>query len=491
MLLVGLLGAALAPASAHAAVAVVQGERVLAASQRATVRTASGSEGRKALLLGPRGGLVLRIEGSVQRLAVRVRAVGCGRTSPRLRARHNGVVVGQQPVRKGQWIQLRFAVPAAQQDAKLHTFSMVADRVATGTGRCAGGVLVDWAAARAPADAVPRFLLVPAPQRPLNSGTPAPAQPAPTPPAPGPGESPVPGGPPGPEPVFPQVDVGPVNVGGLFRDPFSPAALQERAWRDARTNDAATLRRIADQPQAVWVRSADDVPLVDSALDRAQGARVVIALDAIPGRDCLPYRFTSAERLSYPALVDDLAAVIAGRPAIVIVEPRGVVEQQCFTAALASDRSSLLTSVIDTVGALTATRVYLDAGASGRGDADEIASRLDDAGVANADGISLGVGGFATDATEAAYGRELATRIGGKKFVIDSSRNGNGPPTSGDLCNPPSARIGRTPTLSPGIAGADALLWVKRPGESDGPCGGHGAAGTWEPDLALALAGAL
>ena len=33
-----------------------------------------------------------------------------------------------------------------------------------------------------------------------------------------------------------------------------------------------------------------------------------------------------------------------------------------------------------------------------------------------------------------------------------------------------------------------AYLWVKRPGESDGPCNGGPSAGQWWPEYALGLA---
>ena len=40
-----------------------------------------------------------------------------------------------------------------------------------------------------------------------------------------------------------------------------------------------------------------------------------------------------------------------------------------------------------------------------------------------------------------------------------------------------------------GAEGADALLWIKVPGDSDGPCGIGGGipAGRFSPDLAMAL----
>jgi endoglucanase len=94
-------------------------------------------------------------------------------------------------------------------------------------------------------------------------------------------------------------------------------------------------------------------------------------------------------------------------------------------------------------------------------------------------------------------------------FVIDTSRNGEGPwpapayPDPQDWCNPPGRELGLAPTLDTGVALFDAYLWVKIPGESDGECtrglGPAGetvdpewglidpSAGRWFPEMALDL----
>jgi endoglucanase len=95
-------------------------------------------------------------------------------------------------------------------------------------------------------------------------------------------------------------------------------------------------------------------------------------------------------------------------------------------------------------------------------------------------------------------------------FVIDTSRNGQGPwqppayPDAQDWCNPPGRGTGLAPTLDTGVPLVDAYLWVKIPGESDGECtrglGPAGetvdpewglvdpGAGVWFPEMALDLA---
>ncbi len=95
-----------------------------------------------------------------------------------------------------------------------------------------------------------------------------------------------------------------------------------------------------------------------------------------------------------------------------------------------------------------------------------------------------------TSAINLRYSQMLGTTVPTVHFVIDTSRNGNGPLhasqfasapynqssdiigalTNGNWCNPPGAGLGLRPTANTGVALVDAYLWVKTPGESDGRC---------------------
>ena len=115
------------------------------------------------------------------------------------------------------------------------------------------------------------------------------------------------------------------------------------------------------------------------------------------------------------------------------------------------------------------------------------------AGVARAHGFALNVANFETTADNVRYGTALSRLLGGAHFVVDTSRNGNGPAQVGagdrHWCNPPGRRLGAVPTTRTGHRLVDAYLWIKRPGESDGACGnGAPPAGQWWPEYALALA---
>ena len=84
-------------------------------------------------------------------------------------------------------------------------------------------------------------------------------------------------------------------------------------------------------------------------------------------------------------------------------------------------------------------------------------------------------------------------------FVIDTSRNGQGPwqpptgvyPDAQDWCNPPDRGLGLRPTADTGNSLVDAYLWVKIPGESDGECTrGLGPTGTVDPEWGIVDPGA-
>ncbi|PFG44522.1 endoglucanase [Isoptericola jiangsuensis] len=79
-------------------------------------------------------------------------------------------------------------------------------------------------------------------------------------------------------------------------------------------------------------------------------------------------------------------------------------------------------------------------------------------------------------------------------FVIDTSRNGQGPwdpstsantyPDAETWCNPPDRGLGARPTLDVDDPLVDAYLWIKVPGESDGQCY-RGTGGPLDPERGM------
>ena len=130
--------------------------------------------------------------------------------------------------------------------------------------------------------------------------------------------------------------------------------------------------------------------------------------------------------------------------------------------------------------------MYIDAGNARWQPAPVMANRLQQAGIAMADGFSLNVSNFQPTSINVAYGEQISRLTGGKHFIIDTSRNGM-PANSTEWCNPRGRALGVTPTTNTGHPLIDAFLWVKQPGESDGTCNGGPRAGSWWSDYALEL----
>lgn len=206
-------------------------------------------------------------------------------------------------------------------------------------------------------------------------------------------------------------------------------------------------------------------------------------------------------------------------------------------ATAASDRFVQLNHAVDALGALSKTAVYLDGTHSGWLGVGDVSDRLIKAGVERADGFFLNASNYvstdrltrygswvsdcvflATNSwyqaqwcgsqyypaspndiatwslTDAAYDQAFAdtglTRDAAvqKHFVIDTSRNGQGPwtapagayPSPEEWCNPPERGLGLAPTTTTGNPLIDAFLWIKVPGESDGQCY-RGTAGPLDP----------
>lgn len=305
------------------------------------------------------------------------------------------------------------------------------------------------------------------------------------PPAPPPAEPPPSTNPP------PSASGNPFAGAKFFVDPSSNARRQADAWRSSRPADAQQMEKIAQGSHATWLGewSGDVQATVRSRVDQvvAAGALPVFVAYNIPARDCGSY---SAGGVGSPAAyrtwIRNLKAGIGNRRAVVILEPDALAGADCLSAADRQTRFELLKDAVSVLSQGDTVAVYIDAGHSKWLSASEAAARLRSAGIEQARGFSLNVSNYNTTAEEVAYGKSLSGLVGGKTFVVDTSRNGRG--SNGQWCNPSGRALGPRPTASTGEAAVDAYLWVKAPGESDGTCNGGPSAGTWWPEYALGLA---
>lgn len=306
-------------------------------------------------------------------------------------------------------------------------------------------------------------------------------------------------------------------------EPAGRAAKQVQTWLErGREEDAEAMRRIADRPTAVWMTGGDPREQVGEVTREAERAGRIPLLVAynIPQRDCGQYSSGGVrDAAAYRSWVASAAAGIGGRKAWVVLEPDAIAQwaSGCVPASAAGERLRLLSEAVRTFKRQPGTSVYIDAGNAGWiSDQRLLAEALTKAGIGQADGFALNVSNFHTTPVTREYGDRLSARLGGAHYIIDTSRNGNGPlpppasrpgpspapgPTalvaddsagtgSGDeaWCNPPGRALGTPPTTATGDPLVDAFVWVKRPGESDGACRGAPPAGHWWAEYALGLA---
>ncbi|MDB4887603.1 MAG: Glucanase [Gemmatimonadetes bacterium] len=275
----------------------------------------------------------------------------------------------------------------------------------------------------------------------------------------------------------------------LYVDPNSTAQRQAETLRRSRPQDAELLAGIARRPVARWMGGwvADIAREVDNAASTItrSGAMPVFVAYNIPGRDCGQYSAGGANgSTAYRRWIHSFGEGLRGQRAIVILEPDALSGMDCLTPALRQERLALLSEAVTVLKGQRAL-VYVDAGNARWRSAEVMAARLRLANIVQADGFSLNVSNFLPDALNIAYGERVSRLLGGKHFIIDTSRNGLG--TATDWCNPRGQALGVDPTTNTGHPLVDAFLWVKQPGESDGTCNGGPNAGSWWTEIALEL----
>jgi endoglucanase len=276
----------------------------------------------------------------------------------------------------------------------------------------------------------------------------------------------------------------PATAGQFYVNPGSQAATAAAA---ASGETRRLLDKIALNPAGSWIGNWD-TPAVAQQQVRSitqaaknQGTTALLVVYAIPGRDCGNWSGGGVGTSEYAGWIDQVAGGIVGNPWVVL-EPDALAQLGDCTGQ--GDRVGYLKYAAQKLTQAGA-RVYIDAGHSAWLPASTAADRLNQVGFEYAVGFALNTSNYRTSDESRAYGQQISALTGGKTFVIDTSRNGNG--SNGEWCNPRGRALGEKPRMV-GSGGLDAYLWVKLPGESDGGCNGGPSAGAWYQDMALELA---
>jgi endoglucanase len=219
-------------------------------------------------------------------------------------------------------------------------------------------------------------------------------------------------------------------------------------------------------------------PFENATLYQDRTSLAVLVVYDIPNRDCSGQGAASDQE--YAAFVDRIAAAVQGFSVAFVREPDAVAAD-CFMP----ERARLLASAIER---LKAYAVYLDAGHPKWRTPGDMKPRLLDAGIAKAEGFAVNVANRQSTQDSVDWGTSLSGQLGGREFVVDTSRNGLPAPPDDQWCNPAQEALGERPAVTPGPDHVAAYLWIKRPGETDGACNGGPATGFW-PQRAAQLVG--
>jgi endoglucanase len=260
--------------------------------------------------------------------------------------------------------------------------------------------------------------------------------------------------------------------------PFRDARLfvddQTAAARWQREHAASWLDPITSRPQARWLTGPQDLARLPALAARAREQRALLVLVAyyLPNRGCSSSGQGAPSSSHYRRWIDRLIHQLGATRAAIVVEPDAVAAD-CFD----NKRATLLRRTVKRL-ADAGQYVYIDAGHARWRGTGEMAERLLRAGIQYAQGFSVNVANRQTTRLSYQWGRELSDLLGRREFVIDTSRNGLGPPPDDpdrddEWCNPRRQGLGQAPSTRTSMPGLAALLWIKLPGESDGICGGE------------------
>lgn len=282
----------------------------------------------------------------------------------------------------------------------------------------------------------------------------------------------------------------------LYVAPYTNADQARRRLERENPAEAQLIAKIADTPQARWLGewSGDAEATTRNFVRAAKQKNEVPLLVAynIPNRDCGQHSAGgAAESDAYAAWIDGIAQGIGNEwRAIVVLEPDALGHlTQCLDEKAQALRLTMLREAVTRLEALPGVDVYIDAGHSRWAPAQQMAERLKAAGVERARGFALNTSNFRPDAELIAFGNQVVRYVGGDvHYVLDTSRNGNGPAENDDWCNPPGRALGRPPGAVTDGSSLDAYVWLKNPGESDGECNGGPAAGQWFHERAVEMA---
>ena len=253
------------------------------------------------------------------------------------------------------------------------------------------------------------------------------------------------------------------------------------------------VSEIFKHPVSFWYgsRNGKEMEKIDYSLQRLLRRTApqlpVLVVYNMPNRDIGQYSKGGATtRESYLAFLKSFADGIGSNKPIIIFEPDSLSHTGDMTEIEAHDRISLMKKGLALLTNNCNALVYIDIGHSNWLSPEEASKLLNKVTNNKVRGFAVNVSNYRTTKESMEWGLKLCEHRPNDYFVIDTSRNGNGP-HGNEWCNPPGRAVGEVPTCDTGEEQCDAFLWIKIPGESDGKLNKGPRAGRFWGEMAEEL----
>lgn len=252
------------------------------------------------------------------------------------------------------------------------------------------------------------------------------------------------------------------------------------------------VSKIFDHPVAFWygqrhgrkVNKENKLELsLKRFLKRTLPQLPYFVLYNMPNRDIGQYSKGGAgDSTEYMLFLHEFCRGIKGHSPIIIFEPDSLPHTTHMEKKEAQFRINLMKESLAVLCEESDALIYVDIGHSNWLSPEEAHKLIEQVWNSKLRGFSVNVSNYRTTKESMNWAKQVCEYNSDYKFVIDTSRNGNGP-YGNEWCNPPGRALGEAPTTDTGEENCDAFLWVKIPGESDGKGNGGPRAGRFWPEM--------
>lgn len=254
------------------------------------------------------------------------------------------------------------------------------------------------------------------------------------------------------------------------------------------------VAKIFEQPVAFWYgakKNKNANKNLDKSLKRLLKRTLpglpYFVLYNLPNRDLGHYsKGGASDATEYLLFLQEFCKGIKNHKPIIIYEPDALPHTTLMNTKDSDFRINLIKEGLETITEESDAYVYVDIGHSNWLDPKDAAELITRVSNDRVRGFSVNVSNYRSTKESMEWALKICEYNNNCNFVIDTSRNGNGP-HGNDWCNPPGRLVGEFPTCDTGEDKCDAFLWIKIPGESDGKGNGGPRAGKFWPEMATQL----